>query len=144
MSDYMMDFTGDDLESGKERQAVPEGEYRVRIKDWKSDDDGKINLLDKNGNSYIMPILEVIDCEEAEYSKDFTYYLPRVNDDMDAKQKSDARFKMREFWTAFEVDYTRPFDPESVIGSTADALLNVKEDTGYGEQNNVKRFIVSH
>lgn len=144
MSDYMLDFSGDDLESGKERAAVIEGEYRLRIKDWKTDDDGKIKKFTTDDKPYIMPILEIINCPEAEYSKDLTHFLWVPDDWMDKKQKNDAKFQLHSFWTAFGIDYRQQIDPESVIGAEADALLTVVEDTGYGEQNKVKRFIVSH
>ena len=144
MADYMLDFTNDNLEDGKERQAVSEGEYRLRIKDWKSDDDGNIRMMDKNDNPFIMPILEIIDCPEAEYAKDIMHYMPLLHDEMDKKKANDTRFQLNSFWKAFGMDVSQgPIDPESVIGATADAYLVVSEDTGYGEGNRVKRWIVS-
>jgi hypothetical protein len=144
VADYMMDFTGESLDDGRELVAVDEGEYTVQIKDWKSDDDGKIRLIDTNGNPYMMPILDIVNCEEAEYSKTFTHFLRLPNEDMTAKQRNNAKFQLATFFKAFGIDYSQPIDPESTIGLTADALLVMTPDEGYGEQNRVKRFIASH
>jgi hypothetical protein len=144
MSDYMIDLSNDNLEEGRERQAVKEGEYTLRIKDWKSDDDGKIKMTNEKGFPYIMPILEVINCEEAEFSKDITHYLALPDSGLDKKKLNDAKYQLRCFFEAFGVDYHQPLDPEGMIGETAEALLVVQEDTGYGEQNRVKRWIASH
>ena len=144
MGDYMLDFSNDDLESGKELTAANEGEYRLRLKDWKTDDDGKIKKFTEDDKPFIMPVFEVINCEEADHTKDINHFLWLVDDWMDAKQKNNARFALREFWTALGIDYRMPIDPESAIGAECDALLIVQEDQGYGEQNRIKRFIVSH
>lgn len=141
MSDYFMDFSNDDLDKGKELQAVPEGEYRVRIKDWKTTEDGKFVRTTEDGRPYIMPVLEIIGCPEAEYAKDFTHFMWMLDSDMDAKQKNNARYKLNEFWSAFGIDTRQPIDPEQTLGAEADVLLTVQEDQGYGEQNRVKRFM---
>jgi len=143
MGDYFIDLAGENLEEGKELQAVAEGEYRVRIKDWKTDDDGKIVKRTDKDFPYIMPVLEIINCPEAEYSKDLTHFLWMPHDEMDAKQRNNCKFALHEFWTAFGIDYRQKIDPESVIGAEADALLIVSPDTGYGEQNKIKRFVTS-
>lgn len=143
MTEYMLDFSDDDLESGRELVAADEGEYRVRIKDWRTDEDGSIVRKTADGRPYILPVLEVIDCEQAEYTKDFSHFLWLIDDDMDAKKKNNARFALREFWTAFGIDYRQPIDPESAIGATADALLTIQNDDEYGPQNRVKKFMIS-
>ena len=143
MTDYMMDFSNDDLESGKELEAAREGEYRLRLKDWKTDEDGKVTRKTEDGRPYILPVMEIIDCEGMEYMKDFTHFLWLVDEDMEPKKKNNARFALREFWTAFGIDYRQPIDPEAVIGATAEALLSTTEDDKYGLQNRVQRFMSS-
>ena len=144
MADYMMDYSDENLEEGKELIAVDDGEYTVRIKDWKSDDDGRIKMEDKNGNPFMMPILEIINCEEADYSRDIMHYLPSPTADMTPKERNNAKFNLRTFFEAFGIDYHQAIDPEETLGMEADALLTVMPDTGYGESNKVKRWIISH
>lgn len=142
--DYMLDFSQDNLEDGKEREAVPDGEYTLRLIDWLSDDDGKIKMYDKKDCPFIMPKFEIVGCEEAEYSKDLMHYLKLPNSDMKKKDLNDARFHLNAFFTAFGIDHKQAIDPESCIGLEADALLTIQDDPEYGEQNRVKRWIVSH
>jgi hypothetical protein len=145
MSDYMLDFSNDDLEDGQRLQAASDGEYRLRLKDWKMDEDGKIKLTSANGKPYIMPIFEIINCPEEDYTKDITHYIGLPDSEsMTAKQVKNAKAIVREFWEALRVDYSRPIDPEELLGSEVDALLNVTDDPQYGERNNIVRFIVSH
>ena len=137
------DFGEDNLDDAVEPQAVPEGEYTVVIADWKSTEDGAIVQEDKNGNPYLMPLLDVVDCEEAAYAKRFSYFMGLPHDDMDSKQLNATKARLKTFFQAFGVDYGGRVDFESMIGLKADALLTVRPDTGYGEQNSVSRFVKS-
>jgi hypothetical protein len=82
MGESFLDLTGENLDDAKELLAVGEGEYTIRLVDWRSDSKGSITQYDKNEHPYIMPIFEVIDCEEAEYAKNFSHFLRLTYEDM--------------------------------------------------------------
>lgn len=141
MGESFLDFTDDDLDSAVEPQAVEEGEYTLKLADWKTDKKGAVLQKDKNDHPYIMPIIEVIECEEAEYAKRFSHFLPLIHEDMTVKEKNAARWELKSFWTCFGIDYSQRIDYEECIGATGDALLVVAPDEGYGEQNRIKKFM---
>ena len=137
------DFSDENLDDAVEPQAVPEGEYTVQIKDFKANEAGEVILEDKNGNPYILPLLDVVDCPEAEYAKRFSYFIGLPHDDMDAKQMNACKSRLKLFFQAFKMDGSGRIDFNDMIGLKADAILTVREDTGYGEQNNVSKFIAA-
>lgn len=144
MGEYFLDLSNDNLDEGKELTAAKEGEYRIRLKDWKTDDDGKIVKMTAEDKPFIMPIFEIINDPDADHYKDMTHFMWLPSDWMDAKKKNSARFELQTFCKAFRIDYHQKIDPENTIGLEADALLVVQDDATYGEQNRVKRFVVSH
>jgi hypothetical protein len=135
------DFSGQNLDDAIDPQAVPEGEYTVQIADWKANDAQEIILEDKNGNPYVMPLLDVVDCEEAAYAKRFSFFMSLPHSEMDAKDLNACKARLKNFFTAFGVDASGRVDFESMLDLKADALLIVREDTGYGEQNAVKSWV---
>lgn len=139
--DSFLDLTDERLEDAKEPQAVEEGEYTLRITDWKTGKDGNVVCLDKNDQPYMMPVLEVIECEEAEHAKPISYFIRVPNPELSAKENNNAKWNLRAFCECFGVDFTQRIDFEECIGMTGDALLFVTEDTGYGEQNKVRKFM---
>ena len=141
MSESFLDFTGEDLNDSTEPQAVEGGEYTLKLVDWKADKKGTVLQKDKNGEPYIMPLLEVIECEEATFAKAFSHFLRIPHDDMNQKDKNAARWELKAFFTCFGIDYSQRIDYEDCIGKTGDALLIITPDEGYGEQNRVKKFM---
>ena len=143
MGDSFLDFTeaGDSLNDAVEPQAAGDGEYTLRIADWSTDKKGSILRLDKNEEPYVMPIFEIIECEEAEHAKSFSQFLRIPHADMAVKDKNAAKWDLKAFFTCFGIDYSQRIDYEECIGQTGDALLIVTPDEGYGEQNKVKKFL---
>lgn len=141
MGESFLDLTDYNLDEATEPQAVEEGEYTLKLVDWKTDDKGAILRKDKNGEPYIMPLLEIIECEEAEYAKSFSQFLRIPHGDMNAKDKNAVVWELKCFWKCFGVDYSQRIDYEECIGATGEVLLIVAPDEGYGEQNKVKKFM---
>lgn len=141
MGESFLDFTDEDLDGATEPQAVEGGEYTLKIVDWKADKKGAVLQKDKNDEPYIMPIFEVIECEEAEFAKNFSHFLRIPHKDMNVKDRNAARWEMKSFCTCFSLDYSQRIDYEECIGKTGDALLIVSPDEGFGEQNRVKKFM---
>ncbi len=125
---FLTDINFDDVV--EPRAVDADKEYKIRIVDVKEG-------TDKNGNPYALPRLEILDELGA---KDFTYFLGRPNPDtMDAKQINSAKHKIKTFLEAFDIDSSA--DPSDWVGSESWAILGMKEDEQYGEQNFVKKFV---
>ena len=140
MSSFL-DLTDERMEDAVEPKAVDEGEYTVKIMDWKTDESGNVKKLDSNDAPFIMPVLEVIECPEAEFAKPITHFLRLPHKGLNKKERNSALWSLREFFTAFDIDYTEKIDYEDSIGKTAEALLTVQPDTGFGEQNRIQKLI---
>ena len=140
MSDFY-DMGEEGLDDAVEPTPVPAGEYRVKIIDWMTDDEGNVIRLDTNDAPFILPKLSVIDCEGADYAPDFTYFLRMPNDEQTAKEKNKSKFNLRAFFQAFDLNYGGRIEWEEAIGAEADALLGIEHDTGFGEKNRVEQFI---
>lgn len=136
-----LDLTSENLENAKEPRAADEGEYTLRITDWRTGKDGSVVTLDKNDQPYMMPILEIIECEEAEFAKPISHFLRIPNSEMSGKDQNNAKWNLKAFCDCFGIDYTQRIDFEECVGLTGAALLFVAEDTGYGEQNKIRKFM---
>lgn len=141
METGFLDLTDESMEDAHEPQAVEEGEYTLRITDWRTSKTGDVIMLDKNDEPYMMPILEVIECEEADFAKPIVHFLKILNEDMSKKDRNSAKWNLKAFCECFGIDYTQRIDFESCVGLTGDVLLYVAEDTGYGEQNKIRKFM---
>ena len=130
------------LEDAQEPKCVEAGEYEVRITGWKRTEDGDIIRSDSNGLPFIMPVLEVINCPDAEYAKPLTHFL-RIpdSDNLDAKELNKAKWNMKCFFESFGVNMAQRIDFEELVGMQTEALLDVQPDQGYGEQNFVKKWM---
>jgi len=140
MSSFL-DLTDAKMEDAVEPKAVDDGEYTLKLVDWMTTDSGDITRMNASGNPYIMPIFEIIECEEATYAKNISHYLPLLHEEMDKKDRNATLWKLKEFFEALGVDYTQRIDFEDLIGKTTDALLTVQDNADFGEQNNIKRFV---
>lgn len=119
-----------DLDNVKEEVVVPEGEYKVKIT-------GFSEGVDKNGNPYLL-VFMAPDYDEP--AKEFSYFLGKPDPNDDPRRFNRKLRDIKNFLQAFGLD--KDSDPDSWVGEEAWALLGVKEDDEYGEQNYVKRFLV--
>ena len=97
--------------------------------------------MDRNNNPYLMPRFKVANDPNV---KTFTKYFGLPNSSMDEARKNSALRQLKYFCQAFEIDYSSEIDLDQVIGQQGWALLGVdeNEDSEYGPQNYVKRFVV--
>lgn len=123
-----------------EPKTVPSGqEYRLRIVDVKTDDNGNLPL-NKNGNRYILPLFEIPDEIGA---KSFTTYIGLPSQEMSDKQKNDALYHINQFLKCFGFDPdSPPDDPTDLIDAEGYAILGEKYDEEYGDKNTIRRFLV--
>lgn len=137
-----LDLTDEKMEDAVEPKAVNDGEYTVQIVNWKTDDKGDVTKKDTNDNPFIMPVLEVCECPEADFAKPISHYLRLPHEDMSKKDRNATLWTLKEFFNAFGIDFAQRIDYEETIGKKADALLIIQPDEGYGEQNRIQRFIL--
>jgi len=123
-----------------EPTTVPAGEeYQIRVIDMKTDENGDLPI-NKNGNRYLMPMFEIPGEVGA---KNFNHYIGLPNEDMDAKAANEAKYRLQQFLKCFGFDPSSPpDDPEDLVGAEGYAILGIKEDPNYGDQNTIKRFII--
>lgn len=75
--------------------------------------------------------------------KSFFYNVYKVHEGQTAKQAYNTKYSFQLFMKAFNMDMTRPFDPENDwVGDEAWCIVNMKEDREYGKQNTVRKWIL--
>lgn len=111
-----------------------------------ADEEYKLSVIavntgtDKNGLAYFMPTFEI---EGEPFSKPFSdfFHLPNPSD-MDERKLNQVKYKLKNFFEAFDVDYRGRFDPEEdLIGCSGFAILGARENDEFGEQNYIKKYI---
>ena len=129
-----MGFLDFDLNDAQEPTAVPgDQEYKLRIVDVKEG-------LDKNGAPYLLPRFE-IPAEPA--AKEFTKFLRLPHSGLDAKQMNSAKWALKVFFDAFDVDASMMSSPMDLVGHEGWAILGMEESDEWGTQNFVKKFLAS-
>jgi hypothetical protein len=126
----LYDFT-EQFKSFVPPHVVPEGEYKIRIIEVKEDND-------KNGNPYWLPKFEIVDDPTA---KTFTCFIGLPSAGKDPRRSNDDMEYAMKFMAAFGAgDFSRTIDPQSWIGREGWAVLKIKADEQYGDQNAIKAF----
>lgn len=137
-----LDLSNYNIEEASHLTIAPDDEYRIRITDMKLTEDGDIKLTDKTGQMYLLPTLEIIEDENAENYKEFTCFMRLPNEEMSPKEKKQCLANLKDFGKCFSIDFSGRVDETDFKGSEGTAILSVREDDGYGEQNTVKQFLI--
>ena len=124
-------FLDVDTDDAKEPVAVSAGEYEIRVIG------GEVNV-DKNGHNYFLPRFEVVNEPNA---KDFTDFIGLPHDEMDEKETARAKWKLESFKKCFGVVGSK-VKPSETLGLTGWAILRMKEDPEWGEQNKISKYIL--
>lgn len=99
-------------------------------------------ISDKNGAQWYMPVFDVPSDPLVNEFNDFFWDLAD-RDKLDAKNAARALTKFKNFASAFDLDYSRPFDwSEDLINLEGWVILGVKKSDEYGEQNTVSKYVV--
>lgn len=128
-----------------ELEAVPDGEYKVRIID------AKVGFGQNSGNPYFMVQLDI----PAETSaRDFNHLIMIPVEGMEAKKAQNKFRAFKYFAKAFGLDVNALWADISAIadsgtagplpdlvGLEAWAMLGTEEDEQYGPKNRIKRFV---
>jgi len=73
---------------------------------------------------------------------DFFWVLDKEK--LPIKAFSRELYHSKSFFTAFDIDISRPFSWEDDLpGKTGDLIVGVKKSDEYGEQNTVKKYLAS-
>jgi len=130
-----------DLNDAQEPTCVEPGEYKVRCTGFRKDKESNtVRTFNKDG--YDMPyVLVMLDIPNEPSSKDFTHFLALPSTEegaMTPKDLNACKWRVREFLTAFKMD---ELNFSRFQGAESYAILDIKSDPEYDDQNIVKRFI---
>jgi hypothetical protein len=135
MAGNMIDPTDWNLGDIPEPEVIPDGdEVKVTIT-------SVIDAETKTGSiPYWRVTLEVMD---QPLVKEFSHNLYKPFEGQTPKQSFNSKYRIQEFMRAFNLDMSRPFDPEiDWIGESAWCIVNMREDKEYGKQNQVRKWIL--
>ena len=97
---------------------------------------------DKNsGAHWYQPVFDVPAEPLCIEFNDFLWDLKDRNK-LEPKQAERSLNSFKQFAQCFGLDYSKPFEWESLIGATGWAILGVQKDAQYGDKNTVKKYIV--
>ena len=121
------------LDNVQELATVPEGEYQVRGAG------AECKTSAKTGGEYLSIRLE---CSDEPDAKNITLVMMLPTDSDDEKARNGRLRRLKSFYEAFDIDYTKGVDTDDLVGCSGWAILTEEDDPEYGRQNRVKRFIV--
>jgi len=101
-------------------------------------------ISDKNNAHWYQPVFDVPSDPLVSEFNDFFWDLAD-RDKLDEKAAARSMTKFKNFATAMDLDYSRPFDwVDDLIGLEGWVIVGVKSDkTGeYGDQNTVSKYVV--
>jgi len=137
-----MSFLDVDTTKAVEPVAMPgDREYKIRIIGYlEKDVDGVMEniWMNKSGNPCFMPTMEF--CDEPT-AKEFMHYIALPTDDMTEKERNNALWKLQSFKKAFGIPDGK-VDLDDTIGNEAWAIIGLKDDPEYGEQNSIKKLVL--
>ena len=125
-----------EITEAPEPKILPKGsEVKARIISIRS------GISDKNDAQWYQPVFDVPSEPLAKEFNDFFWdLLDRNKLDEKSAARSIRKFKM--FATAFDIDFTKPFDwEEDLIGLEGWIILGVKKDDEYGDSNTVSKYV---
>ena len=134
----MSDYSDLEKEIGgaPEPKMLPVGtEVKARIISVRS------GVSDKNDCTWYQPVFDVPADPMVSEFNDFMWELNK--DKLTPKQFARELYKFKQFATAFGIDYSRPFSWEDDLpGKEGWVILGIKKSEEYGDQNNVKKYVV--
>lgn len=134
MSDYSA--LEDEIKDAPEPKILPKGsEVKARIISVRS------GVSDKNDCNWYSPVFDVPDDPMVVEFSDFMWELDKEK--LTPKEYQRTMYSFKQFATAFGLDYSRPFSWEDdLVGLEGWLILGVKKSDEYGDQNNVKKYVL--
>ena len=97
-------------------------------------------VSEKNDCAWYMPVFDVPDDPMVMEFNDFMWELDQSH--LTKKQFQREMYKFKQFATAFDIDYSRPFSWEDDLpGKEGWLIVGVQKSDEYGDQNRVKKYI---
>ena len=137
----MPSFLDVDTSKAVEPKAVPgDKEYKIRIIDFiEREVEGElVQVWESKAGPCFMPIFEIPSVPTA---KEFNNYYPLPHDGMTEKERAKAEWRIEEFKRAFKVPKGK-VELKKLIGNEAWAILGLRNEPEYGEQNFIKKLLV--
>ena len=136
----LVDYTDleNDISGAPEPKILPRGsEVRARIIAVRS------GVSDKNNCQWYQTVFDVPNDPMVIEFNAFFWDLADAKGKIDDKQFQRALSQFRNFASAFNIDYSRPFSWEdNLLGLEGWMILGVKKDDEYGDSNTVKKYVV--
>lgn len=125
------------IEDAPEPKVLPKGsEVKARIITVRE------GVSEKNGVQWYQPVFDVPSEPLAQEFNDFFWDLTDI-DKLDEKSQARSLRKFKLFASAFDIDYTEPFDwIDDFPGKEGWVILGVKKSEEYGEQNSVSKYVM--
>ena len=137
MESSMLDLTDmiDEVENAEEPTTAPKNsEQKLRIISVRTGEAGENNC------PYFSPVYDIPDMPMAKEFSDF-FWVPK-RDKLTEKQFARALYAIKVFAQCFDIDLSSPIDYEDdLTGKEGWAILGVKKDDDYGEQNTIRKYI---
>jgi hypothetical protein len=133
MSDYS------DLEKeiadAPEPKTLPKGtEVQARIVSVRT------GVSEKNDCTWYAPVFDVPSDPMVMEFNDFFWELDKTK--LDMKQFQRELYKFKQFASAFDIDYSRPFSwQDDLPGKEGWLIVTVQKSDEYGEQNRVSKYV---
>ena len=125
-----------EIKDAPEPKILPRGsEVKARIVAVNS------GISEKNDAQWYMPVFDV---PSESLAKEFNAFFWDLSerDKLTEKQAAAAMRSFKNFATAFELDYSRPFDWEDdLIGLEGWVILGVQKDDEYGDKNTISKYV---
>ena len=126
------------------------GEYNLRIKNMDCTNEGDMILHykgaggDEDLRPYIRPVLEIIDHVDADNLADIRTMITLPYPGMDGKDKKKCLNRLASFDECFGLGFfTQALTKEDFVGKVGTAIIEKVNKPVYGDQNDVKQFLVN-
>lgn len=132
MPEGMESFLDVDTSGAQEPVAVESGEHQLRVISG-------VVAKDKNNHPYFQPRFDV---PAEPRAKDFTDFIRLPHSEMDEKALNRAKWRLESFKKCFGIEGSRIDLEQDLPGKMGWAILGVREDPEFGEQNTVRKYIL--
>lgn len=125
-----------ELNNAPQPTLLPKGaEVKARIIAVRS------GVSEKNGARWYSPVFDVPDQPMVvEFNTFFWDLLEKSK--IDPKQYARNLYQMQQFFKAFKIDISKPFDWETdLVGKTGYLQVGVQHDDQYGDKNSVSKYV---
>lgn len=109
------------------------GEYLLEVRS------AEVKKSEKTGGDYLMVWFMF---KEEPGTKDISNVFMMPTEEDDERTKGNRLRALKNFCKAFEYDASDGIESDDLVGLEGYAIVGEKDDPEYGEQNNVRRWVV--